>query len=151
MDHREFMSHFEAEARRLRLNMFRLTGLAASGSGWEERILAHMRSLQPECTWADVFPGPPLPEPPPEMHDQVAAADADPEVYWRWAERNAALWREMRRVFSAEIAEANRVRSGFGMSFPHGPDHALRVFRSLPDGAGAKVAWTALTSIPPDE
>lgn len=151
MDPHEFTSCFEAEVRRLRLNMLRLPGLAASGSGWEEKLFAHMRGLEPECTWADVFPGAPLPEPPPEVRDDVAANDADPELYWRRKEMYETLVSEMQRVLPAEYEAAQREGSGFGMSIPHGPEHALRVFRSLPDGAGAKVAWSALSSVLPDK
>ena len=150
MDHREFKTLFEFEARRLRLNMLRLPGLAGSGSGWREQLLAHMRSLEPVCTWADVFPGANLPEPPPALRDDVAANDVDPDTFWRWKELHNALWREMERVLSAEMAKANASGSGFGMSFPHGPEHALRVFRNLPDGAGTKAAWAALTTVPAD-
>ena len=150
MESREFKSCFEAEVRRLRLNMLRLPGLAASGLGWEEKLLAHMRGLQPECGWADVFPGAPLPEPPPEMRDEVAANDADPERYWLWIEMHKALSSEMRRVLSVEYAAPRSEGSGFGMAFPHGPEHALPVFRSLPDGAGATAAWAALTTAPSD-
>jgi hypothetical protein len=148
MDHREFRSRFHVEARRLRLNMLRLPGLAASGTGWEEKLLTHMRGLEPGCTWTDVFPDVHLSEPPLEARDDIAANDADPEIYWRFVELHEALWNEMKRVLPAEIEAAERAGSGFGMANPHGPEHALRVFRSLPDGAGAKVAWTALNSTP---
>jgi hypothetical protein len=148
LDSREFKSLFEAEARRLRLNMLRLTGLAGSGSEWHEQLLAHMRRLEPPCTWADVFPGAHLPEPPPEFRNDIAANDADPELYWRRAELHEALWSEMKRVLPAEIEAAQREGSGFMMAYPHGPEHALRVFRDLPNGAGAEVTWSALNSTP---
>jgi hypothetical protein len=150
MDRHEFSSCFDSEARRLRLNMRRLGGLASSGSGWEEKLLAHMRSLEPGCTWQDVFPGMPQFEPPPEMRDEVAANDADPERYWRHRELHLTAWAEMLRVMPVEYAAAMRAGEGFGMAWPHGAEHALRVFRSLPDGAGGEVAWAALTSTPPD-
>jgi hypothetical protein len=150
MDSREFKSRFEFEVRRLRLNMRRLPGLAAGGSGWEEKLLAHMRTLQPGCTWVDVLPGALIPEPPPEMLDEIAADDADPERYWRRAEMYEALMREMKRVLPAEFAAGTRQGGGPGMVLPNGPEHALRVFRELPDGAGAKVAWSALNATSTD-
>jgi hypothetical protein len=150
MDHREFRSRFEAEVRRLRLNMLRFGGLATSGSGGEEKLLAHMRSLELGCSWGDVFPGAPPFVPPLEMREEVAAADADPDLYWRRLELQLAAWTEMLRVVPVEYAAALRAGTGFSMAWPHGAEHALRVFRSLPDGAGVKAAWTALTSTPPD-
>jgi hypothetical protein len=150
MDRHEFNSCFDSEVRRLRLNMLRLGGLAASGSGWEEKLLAHMRNLEPGCTWEDVFPGRPQREPPPELRDEIATNDADPERYWRLREMHLAVWSEMMRVLPVEYAAALGAGRGFGMAWPHGPEHALRVFRNLPDGAGAEAAWTALTSTPPD-
>jgi hypothetical protein len=150
MDRREFRSRFELEERRLRLNPLRLGGLAASGSGWEEKLLAHMRTFEPGCTWEDVFPGMPQRELSPELRDAIAAFDADPERYWRHQELQLTAWTEMLRVMPVEYAAAMRAGEGFGMAWPHGAEHALRVFRNLPDGAGAVAAWTALTSTPPD-
>lgn len=128
--------------------MMRLTGLAGSGSGWQEQLLARMRRLEPGCTWADVFPGATLPEPPSEFGDEIAANDADPDLYWRRIELNAALLSEMKRVLPAEMETARREGSSFMMAYPHGPEHALRVFRNLPDGVGAEAAWTALNATP---
>lgn len=150
MDREAFRSRFEAEGRRLQLNMLRLPGLAGCGFGWDETLLAHMRVLSPGCTWADVFPGVRIPEPPPELHAQVAAADADPEAYWRVAEAQSALWQEAERVLSAEWARAQRDGVAFGMSYPYGPEHALRVLRGLPDGAGWEAVEAALASAPPE-
>jgi hypothetical protein len=146
MDRHEFNSRFDLEARRLRLNVLRLGGLAASGSGWEEKLLVHMRNLEPGCTWEDVFPGMPQRQPSPEMSNAIAAFDADPERYWRNRELQLAAWTEMLRVMPVEYAAAKRAGEGFGMAWPHGAEHALRVFRNLPDGAGAEAAWTSLTS-----
>ena len=150
MDRHEFTSCFDSEARRLRLNMRRLGGLASSGLGWEEKLLAHMRSLEPGCTWQDVFPGMPQLEPPPEMRDEVAANDQDPERYWRRLEMAKAVISEMRRVMPEEYAAAMRAGTGFGMAWPHGAEHALRVLQNLPDRAGVEAAWAALTATPPD-
>jgi len=150
MDHHEFISRFDSEARRLRLNMRRIGSLAVSGSGWEEKLLVRMSSLEPGCTWQDVFPGMPPFEPPPEMRDEVAANDADPERYWRHRELHLAALNEMLRVMPVEYAAAMRAGEGFGMHWPHGAEHALRVFRSLPDGAGAVATWRALNSTPAD-
>jgi hypothetical protein len=83
MDVTEFKRQFEAEARRLRLNMYRLPGLAGDGSGWEAELLERMRALVPGATWADVFPGVQLPEPDPALAAVIAAVDRDPDIYWR--------------------------------------------------------------------
>jgi hypothetical protein len=148
LDNQEFKSSFDREARRLRLNMLRLGGLATSGAGWQEQLLSRMRSLEPGCTWQDVFPGMILPDPPPEMHDRIVAVDADPDIYWQRAELHEALWREIKRVLPAELARGGHPNPGDGLSFPGTVEHTLSVLRSLPDGAGAEAARAALTKVP---
>ena len=150
MDPRDFMTHFEAEVRRLRLNMWRLTGLATGGAEAQNELLAHMRSLEPGVSWADVFPGERLREPPPEVADIVSAGDADPDHFWRWRDVRQALSKEAERVLSVEHAKARAEGNGFALDYPHGPEHALRVMRSLPDAAGWDAWSKALAASPPD-
>jgi hypothetical protein len=97
-----------------------------------------------------VFPGTSLPEPPPEIRDRIAAADADPDIYWRRVDAGEAIWREMERVCPAELAKARGEEPGFSMSFPRSLEDALRVLRTLPDGAGAEVLRAALKAVPGD-
>jgi len=147
MEHREFMRQFEAEARRLRLNMYRLSAFAASGTGWESEVLERMRGLEPGATWEDVLPGLQLDEPDPMIADLVAAFD--PEAYWRDREISDELSQEIHRVVLSDPALATV--DGIGFDFPHGKEHALRVLRRLPDRAGWHAYHAALASTPPDE
>ena len=149
MEHREFMQRFEAEARRLRLNMFRLPGLAASGTGWEQELLDRMRALAPGASWEDVFPGQLLPAPDPEIADLVEDMDADPEAFWRRRDLEHELSRELERVVPSPESLAPGVSIGY--TFPHGVEHALRVLRRLPDGAGSQAFHAALESTPVEE
>lgn len=131
------MRQFDAEMRRLGLDMFRFPGLKVRGTPWETPALERMRSLQPGATWSDVFPDLDLPALPP-------APDLESEQFWR----QRALLNELRRVLSTQGASSD----GQGMiTLPHGADHAVRVLRRLPDGAGWQALATALASTPPDE
>jgi len=147
MEHDEFMRQFEAEARRLRLNMYRLSAFASSGTGWENEVLERMRGLEPGASWEDVIPGLELPAPDPMIADLVASFD--PDVYWREREISDALSRELHRVVLSDPALASA--DGIGFNFPHGKEHALRVLRRLPDNAGWRAYHDALASTPPDE
>ena len=144
MDRRDFAVEFEREVRRLRLNMLRLPGLIATGSGWEATLLDRMRALEPGATWEDVFPGLRLPEPDPHLVDAIAAFDADPDAWWREHDLSQQIRREFRRLVSFPLEEAAFSDGGFGWSLPEELEYeeleyALHVLRSLPDGAG----WTS--------
>lgn len=145
MDQREFMRQFEVEARRLRLNMYRLPALAASDTGAIE-LLERMRGLAPGATWEDVIPGIQLPEPDREIGDLVAATDSDPEAFWQERELALELWRELERVVPTDTRGET-----MGFEFSHDLEHALRVLRRLPDGAGFEAFFAALESTPVDE
>ena len=135
----DFLELFEQEARRLRLNMYRLPGLAATGTGWETSILERMRSLEPGATWQDVFPDMAIPDPEPELADAIAAVDADPEAFWRERELSRLFWREFHRLVPLPQQGTDAQASGIGFSLPDDTDYALQILRSLPDGAG----WAA--------
>ena len=137
MEHQEFAREFEAEVHRLNLDMFRFPGLKVRGTPWEAPALERMRSLQPGATWADVFPDLELLEPDP-------GPDRESEQFWRKLE----FLRELRRVVSAPGASSEGMG---GITLPHGPEHALRVLRELPDGAGWRALEAALASRPADD
>jgi hypothetical protein len=139
LDIQEFWRQFEREARRLRLNMIRLPGLVASGENWQAPLLDRMRALEPGATWQDVFPGAQLPEPDPHLAGAVAAFEADPDAWWREHDISEQVSREFRRLVPFPRKEATSDDQGFGWSLPDDAEYALRLLRSLPDGAG----WSA--------
>jgi hypothetical protein len=152
MDVQEFMQEFETEARRLRLNMLRHTGLAGTGSEWLAPLLERMRALEPGATWEDVFPGRQVPEPDPLLADAITAMDRDPDAYWRERALYQELGKELERVVRMPVVASESNALGIGWSsFPHGPEHALRVLRRLPDQAGGQAFHEALESTPSDE
>ena len=123
MDHREFENQFATEARRLRLNPYRLDGLAGGGTDWEEPLLAHMRALEPGVSWEDVFPGHVDPEFEPHLAELIASFDANPDAYWNERDRQA-VDREFHRVVLTHLTNSVDL------------DNGLRALRSLPDNAG---------------
>ena len=145
-DTQEFWHHFEREARRLLLNMVRLPNFFASGSDWQAPLLARMRALEPGATWQDVFPGAHLPEPDAHLANAIAAFDADPEAWWREHEVGQEVSREFRRLVPFPRREATSDDQGFGWDLPEDAEYALRMLRSLPDGAGWKAFRDALHS-----
>ena len=138
-DQQEFSRQFDREVRRLRLNMLRLPGLVASGTDWQAPLLDRMRALEPGATWEDVFPGLHLPEPDPHLAMAIAAFDADPEAWWQEHEIGQQLLTEFRRLVPRPREEVAFEGQVFGWSLPEDPEYALRILRSLPDGAG----WNA--------
>lgn len=136
LDTQDFWREFEREARRLRLNMIRLPGVVASGADWQAPLLDRMRALEPGATWENVFPGAQLPEPDPHLAHAIGAFDADPEAWWREHEIGRDVLREFRRLVPFPRQEATSDDQGFGWDLPQDAEHALRVLRSLPDGAG---------------
>ena len=127
MDPREFYQQFTEQTRRLRLNPYRLGGLAGSGVGWEAPLLARMSALEPGATWDDVFPDrEPATDSDPYVAELIASFDADPDAYWNEQDRQA-FTDEFSRVVLADLCNTLDLR------------HAVRALRSLPDNAG----WVA--------
>ena len=133
MDTQEFMDQFFSEARRLRLNMYRLPALAMSASDGQARLLDRMRELKVGATWEDVFPGMELPDVDPELEEAIAELDADPERYWRERDFWELLFAELDRIVPGRKAEAGGNSIGFNVP---DRDRALRMLQRLPDGAG---------------
>jgi hypothetical protein len=138
MEPSAFAAHFEAEVRRLGLDPLRLTGLTMSGTGaqWQEQLLAHMRSLAPGADWTDVLP------------EARAGSVADTNDVDRDLIRAQAIGRELERVIPAETRCTTMSGASWGISFPHGPAHALQVLQRLPDGVGAEAVLAALATAP---
>ena len=151
LDNQEFAREFDREARRLRLNMVRLPGVVATGTDWQRPLLDRMRALQLGATWEDVFPGFRLPEPDPHLAEAIAAFDADPEAWWREHEIGQDVLREFRRLVPFPRQEVTSEDQGFGWSLPEDPEYALRMLRSLPNGAGWNAFREALHRKRPEE
>jgi hypothetical protein len=62
-----------------------------------------------------------------------------------------AISEEFQRVMPASLDNAEPTAIGFECAFPHGPEHALRVLRRLPDQAGGEAIREALEQTPPSE
>jgi len=126
LDEHNFGKQFEREARRLRLKMLRPAGLVASGTDWQAALLARMRALEPGARWQDVFPGLELPDPEPHLADAIAAADADPEAWWREQEVAQEFWREFDRLVPFRRQDAGSDEHGLGFSLPEDDFDAIR-------------------------
>jgi hypothetical protein len=153
MDRDAFIAQFEAEARRLRLNPWRLGALSASAdaTGWEGALLERMRGLAPGVAWADVFSdgGAEQAGRGAELESWAAEADAEPEGAWHELDEVRTLGRELDRVIPPALRLATVPGARWGLSFPHGRAHALAVLRQMSDGAGTAAFLAALAATPP--
>jgi len=110
-----------------------------------------MRALEPGARWQDVFPGLELPDPEPHLADAIAAADADPEAWWREQEVAQEFWREFDRLVPFRRQDAGSDEHELGFSLPEDAEYALRALRSLPDGSGWSAFRDALQRRRPSE
>jgi len=112
----DFIKQFNGEMRRLGLNPHRLPGLAVGATGWDD-LLTHMRALEPDASWTDVFPDTDMPEPDPELPDATARFDADPDAYWNERDIRRAIDGEFRRIVLPTLGDSDS-DGAFGWNSP---------------------------------